>query len=201
MLFSVLVGVILLLSLALYLSPRELELPERTTIVSERLIPDPDYVASDAPKPQILNDPDAVDNATRIDSSPFSEIVRKTDENVTVIVRNISYEVRGADFAVIDRIDFEVINGAGRSIDIVALLYVWDDFDPFAERALVRTRIPLSAYYGSLPPGESFSRNAGIHVPVNDIGMEKTLKVTIAEAIVATPKAFVSAELRFNITQ
>ncbi len=198
--FSVLVGTIILLSLALYLSPRELEFPERTTVVSERLIPDPDFVPSET-KPQILTDPNIEDNVTYVDSPLSTEIVRKTDEDVTVVVRNLSYEVRGEDFAVVDHIDFEVINHANRSIDIVALLYVWDEEDPFEERALVRTRIPLSTYYGSLPPNRSFSRNAGIYIPVNDIDMEKTLRMTIAEAIVATPKAFVSAELRFNITE
>jgi len=127
--------------------------------------------------------------------------ISRTVKGVTLTLKGITYEVKGEDYAIINGIDFEIVNEGSETINPEIVIYLWDENDPWEHKTLERETIELDTLFGSLSQGEYETKKATVRIPVNDIKLIKHIKLTAVEAYKYRPRTFVSVEYDLNITK
>lgn len=121
----------------------------------------------------------------------------KPPQNITVILKDVSYEAKAGDYAVINGLNFVVYTNLS-SIKVNVLVYLWDDNDHQSVRGFQRERIPLIAKNYLFANGSDF-RTIPVRIPVNDLNLTKTIKLIVADYVPFGAKAYASLYYDFRI--
>lgn len=128
------------------------------------------------------------------------ELVKRTDKGITLALYNVSYEIRGEDYAIVNGLRFGIENGATESISAKVLVYFWDENDISEHKNSVRAEIAPDTFFGTLSKGESVNQTSLVKIPLNDINLNKTMKIILIEDAYYHPQTYVSVEYTFNIS-